>query len=96
MRLDRVRNEDVRRRMGVSPIVEKMCEAWLRWYGHIIRSGDDTVAKTAYNLSPPGRRPRGLSKKRWLDRLAEEMHIVIINILHLFYQNLFKQEYCDI
>ncbi len=95
-RLDRVRNEDVRRRIGVSPIVEKMCEAWLRWQWphHQKRwwySGENSI-----QLSPPGQRPRGLSKKRWLDRLAEEMHIVNINILHLFYQNLFKQEYCDI
>ncbi len=64
--------------MDVEPIVDKMCEGRLRWYGHIIRSGDDTVAKTAYNLSPPRRRPRDRSKKWWLDRLAEDMHFVNI------------------
>ncbi len=55
-----------------------MCEARLRWYDHIIRSGDDTVVKTAYNLSPLGRRPHGHQKKRWLDCLAEDMHLVNI------------------
>ncbi len=63
---------------GVAPIVDKMREDRLRWYGHIIRSGDDTVAKIAYNLSPPGWRPRGRPKKRWLDHLAEDKHLVNI------------------
>ncbi|KAG7329620.1 hypothetical protein KOW79_007794 [Hemibagrus wyckioides] len=45
----------------------------LTWYGHVIRSGDDTEAKTAYHFSPPGRRLRGRPKKRWLDRLVEDM-----------------------
>ncbi|XP_056107178.1 uncharacterized protein LOC130085442 [Rhinichthys klamathensis goyatoka] len=77
-RFDRVMNEDVRRRMGVVPIVQKMREARLCWYGHVIRSGDETTVKTAYNLSPPGQRPRGRQKKRWLDRLAEDMRAVNI------------------
>ncbi len=42
---------------------------------HIIRSGDDTVAKTAYKPMP-GQRPRVRPKKQWLDRLAEDMHLV--------------------
>lgn len=54
----------------MAPIVDRIREARLRWYGHIIRSADDTVAKTAYHLSPP--------KKRWLDHLAEDMHSVNI------------------
>lgn len=52
-RLDRMMNKDVRRRMGMTPIFGKMREAQLCWY--VIRSGDETVAKTAYRLSPPGR-----------------------------------------
>ncbi|KAK3509728.1 hypothetical protein QTP70_008469 [Hemibagrus guttatus] len=60
-RFNHVMNEDIRRRMGVAAIIDKMREARLHWFGHVIRSGDDTVAKTAYHLSPLGRR-RALGK----------------------------------
>ena len=73
---DHVMNTDIRKRLGVMPIAEKMREARLRWYGHAVRSEEDSVAKTAMRLSPPGRRPRRRPKKRWLDRLAEDMKIV--------------------
>ena len=72
-RLDRVTNVDVRKTLGVAPIQDKMKEARLRWYGHVIRSEDDSVAKTALVLSPDGKRPRGRPKKRWLDQIKEDM-----------------------
>jgi hypothetical protein len=75
-RLDRVMNQDVRKVMGVAPITKKMRESRLRWYGHVRRSNDDSVAATALRLSPEGRRPRGRPKKRWLDRLKEDMRSV--------------------
>ncbi|VDO18654.1 unnamed protein product [Heligmosomoides polygyrus] len=42
-RLDRVRNDTIRQRFGVAPIAEKLREARLRWYGHVLRANDDTV-----------------------------------------------------
>ncbi|VDO23027.1 unnamed protein product [Heligmosomoides polygyrus] len=52
-RLDRVRNESVRQRFGVTPIFEKMREARLQWYGHVLRAKGDTVRKTGLNLDVP-------------------------------------------
>ncbi|KAK3574073.1 hypothetical protein QTP86_002876 [Hemibagrus guttatus] len=46
-RWDHVMNTDVRKIMGIVPVTDKMQEARLRWYGHVIRSADDSVAKTA-------------------------------------------------
>ncbi|RCV29437.1 hypothetical protein SETIT_6G013500v2 [Setaria italica] len=34
---DRVRNEDIRDRLGVAPIEEKLIEHRLRWSGHVQR-----------------------------------------------------------
>ncbi|EPB72944.1 hypothetical protein ANCCEY_07976 [Ancylostoma ceylanicum] len=53
-RLDRVRNDDVRAMFGVAPIVAKMREARLRWYGHVLRSDDNSVAKSAMNIIVEG------------------------------------------
>ncbi|KAK7142827.1 hypothetical protein R3I94_012244 [Phoxinus phoxinus] len=55
--------------MGTAPITEKMLEARLRWYGHVTRSHENSVAKTAMRLDPPGNRP----KMRWMDRIKQDM-----------------------
>jgi hypothetical protein len=36
-RLDRVRNNDIRDRLGVAPIEEKFIQHRLRWFGHVHR-----------------------------------------------------------
>ncbi len=43
--------EDGRKRMSIAPIVEKMEEGWLRWYGHRW-SDEGSVARTALRLNP--------------------------------------------
>ncbi|ROL54701.1 RNA-directed DNA polymerase from mobile element jockey [Anabarilius grahami] len=75
-RWDRIMNKDLRKRLGVAPIKEKMLESHLRWYGHVVRSAEDSVAKTATRIDPVGHRPRGRPKKRWMDRIKEDLKIV--------------------
>ncbi|VDO64217.1 unnamed protein product [Heligmosomoides polygyrus] len=52
-RLDRVRNDSIRHRFGVTPIFEKMLEARLRWYGHVLRAKGGIFRKTDLNLTCP-------------------------------------------
>lgn len=44
-RWDHVMNTDVRERLGIAPITEKMMEARLQWYGHVTQSNENSVAK---------------------------------------------------
>jgi hypothetical protein len=37
-RRDRVQNDDIRERLGVAPVEEKLMQHRLRWFGHIQRS----------------------------------------------------------
>ncbi|VDP08183.1 unnamed protein product [Heligmosomoides polygyrus] len=74
-RLDRVRNDTIRQRFGVAPISEKLREARLRWYGHVLRANDETVCKIGLNLVVPGKRPRGRPKQRWLDTLRLDLEM---------------------
>ena len=34
-RMDRVRNDDIRDRLGVAPIEEKLVQHRLKWFGHV-------------------------------------------------------------
>ncbi len=72
-RWDQVKNEDVRKTMGVALIMEKMKEERLRWYGHVVRSKEESIAKRAMRLNTEGKRPRGRPKNRWMDRIKEDM-----------------------
>ncbi|KAA5580537.1 hypothetical protein F3G14_18690 [Acinetobacter baumannii] len=71
-RLDKIRNEYVRGRLGVRDIADKMQESRLRWYGHVKRKPPDYVGNLALLLDLPGRRPRGRPKTRWRDVVLKD------------------------
>ncbi|KAK6764634.1 hypothetical protein RB195_024815 [Necator americanus] len=66
---EKVSNDTVRSIFGVVPITEKMKEARLRWFGHVLRREEDSMAQTALKLDVSGVRPLGRPKIRWLDRV---------------------------
>jgi hypothetical protein len=40
-----MRNRNIRRRWGVKDIAEKVREALLRWYGHVIRRDEGELVR---------------------------------------------------
>ncbi|KAG2459431.1 ICA1L protein, partial [Polypterus senegalus] len=54
-------------------------EYQLRWYGHVLRSEEETVAKITLRRGPDGKLSHGRPKRRWLDRIKEDMHQIDIN-----------------
>ncbi|XP_050674364.1 uncharacterized protein LOC126971892 [Leptidea sinapis] len=48
--LDKIRNEYIRGSFKVAPIVEKVKEKRLRWFGHIQRRPDDNMVKLALDM----------------------------------------------
>jgi len=44
-RRDKFRNDKIRERVGVAPIVEKMMDSRLRWFGHVERRPVDSVVR---------------------------------------------------
>ncbi|VDO88272.1 unnamed protein product [Heligmosomoides polygyrus] len=48
--LDCIRNDVIRQKFGVAPIADKMREARLRWYGHVLRGTEDSVRKIGLNF----------------------------------------------
>ena len=58
-KMDKVRNECVRRKVGVENIEEKIREARLRWYGHMRRREDSYVGRKVLYMEVSGKRPKG-------------------------------------
>ena len=44
-RLDRIRNEKVRKELGVAEMRRKLREARLRWFGHVLRRDEEYVGQ---------------------------------------------------
>ncbi|PIO64193.1 hypothetical protein TELCIR_14187 [Teladorsagia circumcincta] len=78
-RADHIRNDVNRERSGVAPIVDKMREARLRWYGHVLRAKDDSVRKISLRLDVSAKRPKGRPKQRWLDTMHTDLKSVNIH-----------------
>jgi hypothetical protein len=50
-RRDRVRNDNIRHRVGVAPIAEKLVQHRLRWFGHISGWRADNVKRGRLSMS---------------------------------------------
>ena len=70
---DRRTNEELRRLVGVEPITTFIGSGRLRWYGHVMRKGDDDWVKKCMEYRVEGRRPVGRSRKTWLVSVEAEI-----------------------
>ena len=51
MKLDRIKNDVIKDKVGVSPIEDKMREARLKWFGHIRSRSEDTPVKRCEKIN---------------------------------------------
>ncbi|XP_070002244.1 uncharacterized protein [Nicotiana sylvestris] len=73
-RLDKIRNEVIRDKVGVAPVEAKMREARFRWFGHVKRRNADAPIKRCERLALGGeRRGRGRPKKSWGEVIKRDM-----------------------
>jgi hypothetical protein len=65
-RKDRIRNDDIRNKLGVVPIQEKLVQHRLRWFGHIQRRSPETPVRSGILSYPENtRRERGRPTLTW-------------------------------
>ncbi|RZB42710.1 26S proteasome regulatory subunit 6A-like [Glycine soja] len=75
-RQDKIRNEAIRERVGVAPIVEKMVENRLRWFGHVERRPVDSVVRRVDQMER--RQPirgRGRPKKTIREVIKKDLEL---------------------
>ena len=71
-RIDKTRNEYIRRTAQVGRFGEKTREARLRWYGHLRRKDDGYIGRRMLRMALPGKRKRGRPKRRFMDVVKED------------------------
>ena len=64
-KLEKIRNERIRRTTKVGEITKNVQERRLKWYGHVMRREEHYVGRRAMTMNVQGRRKRGRPKRRW-------------------------------
>ena len=67
-RMDRVRNEEVRRRAGIErELASRADQRVLRWFGHVERMHECRMARRVLMVEGSGGRVRGRPRLGWMD-----------------------------
>jgi hypothetical protein len=73
-RRDRIRNDDIRDKLGVAPIQEKLVRHRLRWLGYIQRKSLEAPVHSGILSRPENtRRGRGRPKLTWEDAIKSDL-----------------------
>ena len=70
-KLDKIGNERIRGTTKVGEITKKVQER--RWHGHVMRREEHYVGRMAIEMKVHGRRKRGRPKRRWLDKVDDDI-----------------------
>ena len=72
---DRIRNEEVRRRVGIEKdLAARVDMNVLRWYGHVERMDGERMVKRVVNSSAEGRNTRGRQRIGWMDGVKKALN----------------------
>ena len=72
-RRDRVRNDDIRDRLGVAPIEEKLVQHRLKWFGHVQRRPPEASVRSGILSQDSNvKRGRGRPKLTWVEAIKED------------------------
>ena len=73
-RMNRVRNDDIRGRLGVAPIEEKLVQHRLRWFGHVqMRPSEVPVRCGVLSRYINVRRGKGRPKLTWEEAVKRDL-----------------------
>jgi hypothetical protein len=73
-RRDRVRNDDIRERLGVAPVEEKLVQHRLRWFGHMQRRpADAPIHNGVIRRTGNKKRGRGRPNLTWEESVKRDL-----------------------
>jgi len=75
-RRDKIRNDTIRGRVGVAPIVEKLVENRLKWFGHVERRPVDSVIRRVDQMEESQvKRGRGRPRKTISETIRKDLEV---------------------
>jgi len=77
---DRITSKRLRERLGLDDIISVLQRNRLRWYGHVLRKGDNDWVKKCTEHEVEGARPRGRPKKSWREILEKESALLLAEL----------------
>ena len=76
----KMRNEDIRTKIGVAPIEGKMRENRLRWFGHVRRRPIDAPVRRVERIKlGQVKRAQGRPQKTWMDIIRQDIEAKGLN-----------------
>ena len=72
-RRDRIRNINIRRMLGIQPLLDGIEKSKLRWYGHVKRMNEERLPRKYLDCQQAGKRTVGWSRKRWKEGVDEAL-----------------------
>jgi hypothetical protein len=73
-RRDRVRNDDIRERLGVAPVEEKLVQHRLRWFGHMQwRPAEAPICNGVIRRNSNKKRGRGRPNLTWEESMKRDL-----------------------
>jgi hypothetical protein len=73
-RRDRVRNDDIRERLGVAPVEEKLVQHRLRWFGYMQRRpAKGTIHNGVIRRTDNKKRGRGRPNLTWEESVKRDL-----------------------
>lgn len=72
-RRDRIRNEYIRERVKVTPILDKIEQRQLGWFGHLTRMTNTRGVKQIWTAGDDTKRKRGRPTRTWNDGVAKAL-----------------------
>jgi len=68
---DMVRSSDIRRELGVEPLLLRIEKSQPRWFRHLIRMPPGRLPLEVFQARPTGRRPRVRPRTHWRDYISQ-------------------------
>ena len=76
IRMDKIRNEHIRKNLGVASIGDKIREGRLRWFGHVQRrSRSAPIRRSELIQIESSKKTRGRPKRTWVEVVRKDLKI---------------------
>jgi len=66
-------NQDLYRRVGMTPLTRTIQIRRWRWLGHVLRMNTDSIPRVALRWTPQGKRRRGRPKETWRRTVQKDL-----------------------